>query len=218
MAGSRTLALTLSDRAQIVALTMVMAGLFWLSTHSTTVIAHVNGSVPGFVKLQSSPPGTQQTGNAYLSGMIRGSLFGGSGANLTSLNATNLVKGKINDSLLSSFVPLSFNNSFAGNGSLLTSLSAINLSTGTVPDARLLGGGDKSGSLSSASVISLRGQPTVNTTPQLGQVLRYNGSQWSPSEDSLSLPYYQTDGSGLSYEIESWNRSRGILGNSNRHC
>lgn len=113
MAGSKTLALTLSDRAQIVALTIAMAGLFWLSTHSTTVIAHVNGSVPGFVKIQSSPPGTQQTGNAYLSGMIRGSLFGGSGANLTGLNATNLVKGKINDSLLSSFVPLKDTSKFS---------------------------------------------------------------------------------------------------------
>jgi fibronectin-binding autotransporter adhesin len=74
-----------------------------------------------------------------------------SGALLTSLNASNVSSGTLNDARLSSNVPLkngtntftgantfsNAGNSFTGDGSGLTSLNASNVSSGTLNDARL---------------------------------------------------------------------------------
>jgi len=42
-------------------------------------------------------------------------------------------------------------------------------------------GGDLSGSLSGATVVGLQGIPLANTAPANGQVLRFNGSNWTPA-------------------------------------
>jgi hypothetical protein len=78
--------------------------------------------------------------------------FSGSGASLTSLNASNLTSGTVPDARISgSYTGLvnlsgtgtcefaSFNGTHSGGGAGLTALNASNLSSGTVPDARISG-------------------------------------------------------------------------------
>ncbi|MBI4034394.1 hypothetical protein HY380_00680, partial [Candidatus Saccharibacteria bacterium] len=120
-------------------------------------ICDASGCVPAsgsnnYVQLQAATPGVQQTGHANISGTILAGLFSGSGASLTSLNASNVSSGTLADSRLSTTVTLQGNN-FNGasqlvqlNGSTqlpavsgvnLTNLNASNLASGTVPEARL---------------------------------------------------------------------------------
>ena len=81
------------------------------------------------------------------SGTVQAGLFQGSGAGLTSLNASQLTTGKVPDARLSTNVALLNSNNtftgtvqaaqFQGGGAGLTGLNASQLTTGTVPDARL---------------------------------------------------------------------------------
>ncbi len=82
-------------------------------------------------------------------------VFAGSGAGLTTLNATNLASGTVADARLSTNIPRnngtqsfsgvntfsnasnSFNGTFNGSGLGLTGLNATSLASGTVADARL---------------------------------------------------------------------------------
>ena len=53
--------------------------------------------------------------------------------------------------------------------------------SGTVGDAQLpAAGGDLTGGLSLPTVVRLQGRPVASTLPSAGQVLGWNGSQWTP--------------------------------------
>jgi len=80
-------------------------------------------------------------------------------------------------------------NSFSGSGAGLVGLNATRLDSGTVPDARLAIGGDLLGPLSNATVTGLRGLDVSATVPSTDQILGFDGTQWLPRTDSLSLPY-----------------------------
>ncbi|HVE80629.1 MAG TPA: hypothetical protein VNA68_00590 [Candidatus Dormibacteraeota bacterium] len=58
------------------------------------------------VSLQATSPGVQETGNINVSGTVQAGTFAGSGASLTSLNATNLSSGTLDNARLSSSVSL----------------------------------------------------------------------------------------------------------------
>ncbi len=106
------------------------------------------------LSLQSSTPGTQETGNLNVSGVIIAGSFSGGGASLTGLNAGNVSSGTLADARLSGNVTLQ-GNTFNGasqlvqltaggilpvlSGANLTSLNGSNISSGTVADARLSG-------------------------------------------------------------------------------
>jgi len=89
----------------------------------------------------------RNSSGGFSAGIITATSFTGSGANLTSLNASNLSSGTVANARLSgTYTGFTINTtgvitatSFSGSGANLTSLNASNLSSGTVPDARLSG-------------------------------------------------------------------------------
>lgn len=81
-----------------------------------------------------------------VSGTVTATTFAGSGASLTSLNASNLSSGTVPDARFPTTLP-------AASGANLTSLNASNLSSGTVDTARL-------GSGTADSTTFLRGDGT----------------------------------------------------------
>jgi hypothetical protein len=118
------------------------------------------------VSLQSTTPGTAQTGNINVTGTVIAGAFSGDGSALTNLNASNISTGTLADTRLSTNVTLQ-GNIFNGadqlvrlnsstqlpavSGALLTSLNASNISTGTLNDLRL------------STNVSLLGQTIGNT-------------------------------------------------------
>nr|BAR32972.1 putative T4-like proximal tail fiber [uncultured Mediterranean phage uvMED] len=69
------------------------------------------------------------TGQAEFAGVVTATSFSGSGANLTTLNASELDSGTIPDARFPATLP-------AASGANLTSLNASELDSGTIPDAR----------------------------------------------------------------------------------
>lgn len=67
--------------------------------------------------------------NTSISANLTATAFSGSGASLTSLNASNLASGTLPDATFPATLP-------ATSGANLTGLNASNLASGTVPDAR----------------------------------------------------------------------------------
>jgi len=79
-----------------------------------------------YLQLQATTPGSPQTGNLYISGTAIAGTFSGSGASLTSLNATNISSGTVADARLSANVallngtgPQTFSGNNRFNGTLL---------------------------------------------------------------------------------------------------
>lgn len=96
---------------------------------------------------------------------LSGGVYSGSGASLTSLNASNISSGTINNSFLPSAISVT---SLAGSGSSITSLNASNISSGTLNNSRLP---------SAISVTSL----VASTVLQTG-----NGAANSPSHTFIN--------------------------------
>jgi hypothetical protein len=104
------------------------------------------------LSLQTTSPGTQETGDVNISGTIIAGVFSGSGASLASLNGTNISSGTVADARLSTNVTLQ-GNTFNGtsqlvqltaggilpvlSGANLTSLNGSNISSGTVSSTYL---------------------------------------------------------------------------------
>ena len=80
------------------------------------------------------------TGNVNTTGIVTASLFVGSGASLTSLNATNVASGILNNARLPQNISISgivtaYN--FSGFGTDITGINASNISNGTLSNSRL---------------------------------------------------------------------------------
>ena len=83
---------------------------------------------------------------------------------------------------------------FAGGSGAVTSVfgrsSAVTAQTGDYSFAQISGtvgvaqlpaaGGDLTGGLTAPTVVRLQGRPVTSTVPSAGQVLAWNGSQWTP--------------------------------------
>lgn len=61
-------------------------------------------------------------------------------------------------------------------------------------------GGDLSGSYPNPTVAKLQGRAVSSTAPSTGQVLKWDGSQWSPSVD-LRDAFWQASGSNICYNV-----------------
>ena len=78
-----------------------------------------------------------------VSGIVTASSFNGSGASLTTLNASNISSGTLGNARLPQDISVSgivTANTFSGSGASLTTLNASNISSGIVSTARLASG------------------------------------------------------------------------------
>ena len=118
-----------------------------------------------------------KTGGANITGVVTATTFSGSGASLTTLNASELDSGTIPDARFPATLP-------ALDGSALTTLNASELDSGTIPDARFpstLPAVDGS-ALTGITTTQISGYTggggnsiVGDTTPQLGGNLDVNG-------------------------------------------
>ncbi|MBK8910776.1 MAG: hypothetical protein IPM61_05540 [Chlorobi bacterium] len=90
------------------------------------------------------------------------------GSALTNLNAGNLT-----------------GNLPALNGASITNINATNITTGTVPPANLPNAaGDVTGPINNLTTARIRGTNVATTAPTNGQVLKFDGTNWTPSTDN----------------------------------
>lgn len=108
-----------------------------MATYTNQLLVYVNGRN---VKIGASD-------DVVIGGAFTAASFSGSGANITSISASNISSGTLNDARLSANIPLlnaatnTFTGamvaaSFSGDGSALTNITATNIS-GTIPDGNL---------------------------------------------------------------------------------
>jgi hypothetical protein len=60
-------------------------------------------------------------------------------------------------------------------------------------------GGDLSGSYPNPTVVKIQNRPVSSTSPNPGQVLKWNGSQWAPAPDEIgsTTSYWSTNGNHI---------------------
>jgi hypothetical protein len=118
-------------------------------------------------------------GNTSISANLTATLFSGSGASLTNINASNVASGTLPDARFPATLP-------ALNGSALTDLNGSNIASGTVPNARL-----------DAQLQDVAGLATTS-----GKVIQGDGSNFTltaftlPTSDGSANQVLQTNGSG----------------------
>ncbi len=141
---------------------------------------------------------------------------------------------KTGDGLTGGPITSSGTISIADNGVSLNKINSSGASNGQVPTfngsslvwqtpsgSSLNGpaGGDLSGSYPNPSVVKIQGRTVSQATPSADQVLKWNGSQWTPSTDEtggLNLPYAATiNSSGRAFEIANTGTGMGISGTGN---
>lgn len=94
-----TISRKISGKATVSALVVLsLAGFLFLTTERAQT--QVQGSVPSYIKLQATTPGTMQTGHGNISGRMIANAFEGNGASLTNLDAGSLTTGLVADARL----------------------------------------------------------------------------------------------------------------------
>ena len=140
-------------------------------------------------------------GNTSISANLTATLFSGSGASLTNINASNVASGTLPDARFPATLP-------ALNGSALTDLNGSNIASGTVPNARL-----------DAQLQDVAGLATTS-----GKVIQGDGSNFTltaftlPTADGSANQVLQTNGSGavsfatISADITGVTAGNGLTG------
>lgn len=130
----------------------------------------------GVVLLQSETPGIQQTGHVNISGTL---IAGAIKTNAIKTDAFRMPTG-------------------AAAGSVLTSDASGNGTWQALPPPSGAAGGDLFGTYPNPLVDGLQGYAVSSTAPATGQVLKWNGSAWSPGTD-LQDAFWQASGNDIFY-------------------
>ena len=168
-----------------------------LATHNQAK-AQLGGSLPAFVKLQASNPGSQQTGNANLSGTVRASQFVGGGVGVTGVNADQL------DGLDSTAFLTAIPNplTLSGNQSAGQIIRGIN--SGTASDSSGVYG---SATSAAGGTVGVRGDSTSTTGLGVyGRALSATGQNygvWGQTGSTSGTGVFgvATSTSGLTYGV-----------------
>lgn len=178
------------------------AASFWMLAHSGPAVAQLSGAVPAFLKLQATTPGTQQTGNANISGTAIAGQFIGGGAGLVNVNAT-LLDGLDSTAFLQG-VPNPLN---------LTSANAASVISGT--NSNTLSGAAGIKGVSSAASGTTQGIWGLNSSPSgrgvFGETTSPTGTNYGGRFETNS-----TSGRGVyGFAIPNTGNTYGVFGQSN---
>lgn len=133
-----------------------------------------NGTI--FINNASVAPGSNPTTGALLYSDI-GAVSGAAGSLHT--RRSSGTQFELGDA--QSIKGIIVNITSPSDGYAITYNSGTNRWVATALSGAFAAGGDLSGSSSSQTVIGLRGVSVANTSPTVGQILTYDGSQWHPA-------------------------------------